>query len=89
MIAFHSKRALLWRFHDAGNNKRSLGFHVNGVIFLPDFNHIGFSRQILTKVPNIKFHVHPSGRSRAGTADRRKDKEPDTISVEEIAFMAL
>jgi len=41
LIIFHSKRALLWRFHIAGKkNKMYLGLHVKYPIFLPACNQI-------------------------------------------------
>jgi hypothetical protein len=37
LIPFHSKRALLWRFNIAGNNKSYSSLHVKCPIILPDF----------------------------------------------------
>jgi len=44
----------------------------------------GFSEQIFMKVPNIKFHGHPSSRSRVDTrrkTDRQKDGRADVTKL--------
>jgi hypothetical protein len=42
-ILFHSKRALLWRFDVAGDDKMYLGLHVNCPVFVPEISQHSFT----------------------------------------------
>jgi hypothetical protein len=78
----------LWRFNVAGNSKTYLGLHVK----CPILTKCEISRRIFVKMASIKFHVNASNGSRAdtcGQTEGRTDEQPDTISAEESAFVAI
>ena len=62
------------------NNSTLLGFIVRYSILLPDCKEfLGFSRQIFTKAPNIKFHTNPSSRSRTDTYGQTAHDEANRL----------
>jgi hypothetical protein len=73
LMPLQSKRALLWRFSVADNNKTSVGLHVKCPILLSKF---GLWEQVFVEVLSIKFRGNYSSGSRTdayGQTDRRTD----------------
>jgi hypothetical protein len=67
LILFFSKRALLWLFNVAGNDKTLLCLHVKCPTILPHFNQIWSFLKDFREVPIIKFNGNLSNGSCAST----------------------